>query len=100
MVLALHSHLAVQQPVTQIPFLSDFGWLGVRLFFVISGFIIAERIGHERSFGRYAAKRFLRVFPLYLMVTLTAIALRAGVGVGDFTSAETDSGAAFDANAH
>ncbi len=33
------------------------------------------------------------------MVTLAAVALRAGVGVGDFTSAETDSGAAFDANA-
>ena len=99
MVLALHSHLAVQQTVTQIPFLSDFGWLGVRLFFVISGFIIAERISHESSFSRYAVKRFLRVFPLYLLVTLAAIALRAGVGVGDFTSAETDSGAAFDANA-
>ena len=97
MVLTLHSALAVNQPVWRIPFLSEFGYLGVSLFFVISGFIIADRIGRETSFARYAAKRYLRILPLYVLFTFVALLLRWGHEIGYFTAFRTDSGAPFGA---
>ena len=55
------------------PFLN--GWIGVDLFFVLSGFLIAHHIAalHERCRGRvpwtrYLAKRLLRIVPAYYCV--------------------------------
>lgn len=96
-VVLLHGQFAVHQPPAfRIPFFSDFGWIGVRLFFVISGFIIAERIERERSLGSYLVKRYLRVFPLYFVVTSIAIALSAYFGELLFVVTRTDSGLPFD----
>lgn len=49
-----------------------FGWMGVDLFFVLSGFLIgaqwfdALRTG-TASFGRFYARRAYRIFPAYLL---------------------------------
>lgn len=58
--------------------LFGFGFLGVPLFFVISGFCIHLPLaGNERPLDRraFAIRRFFRLYPLYLVVVLTVFAL-------------------------
>jgi exopolysaccharide production protein ExoZ len=48
---------------------SKFGWVGVDLFFVLSGFIITwtqqKHLGEPASLGGYVGRRLWRIFPLY-----------------------------------
>jgi peptidoglycan/LPS O-acetylase OafA/YrhL len=50
----------------------DWTHVGVELFFVISGFIIAEvhakDIGHPNRIPAFLRKRFLRIYPLYWII--------------------------------
>jgi Predicted acyltransferases len=59
--------VAVLAVVFSHAFHTQRGTSGVDLFFVISGFIIA-RVSRDRSAGDFARARFLRIFPLYLLV--------------------------------
>jgi peptidoglycan/LPS O-acetylase OafA/YrhL len=67
------------------------GNVGVDVFFVLSGFIIftvhRADIGVQAETRRYAAKRIVRIFPLYWLVTAIAIPVYA-LGYGDASKRE------------
>lgn len=54
--------------------LFDFGDAGVQFFFVLSGFIIyyvhRRDIGRKEVLGTFFKKRVIRVYPLYILITL------------------------------
>lgn len=76
-------------PVQAIQFLSSFGYIGVFLFFVISGFCIhlqwakarAQGKPHHIAFGSFWKRRFRRLYPPYL-ITLALFFLMAAMTVG------------------
>jgi peptidoglycan/LPS O-acetylase OafA/YrhL len=65
-------------PLRAIGNLLHFGWIGVSLFFVLSGFLISGILwdGYQKSgwWRRFYVRRSLRIFPLYYL----AIAIAAG----------------------
>ena len=66
-----------------------FGWLGVDLFFVLSGFLIGEILLIEkgktenrlRSIGNFVMRRTLRIFPLYYLTIFLYSALVTTGGI-------------------
>lgn len=84
-----------QYPVRLIQFLSSFGYIGVFLFFVISGFCIhlqwaksrAEGKEFQVKFGAFWKRRLWRLYPPYLIaiaVYLVLTAVTAGIDVTHF----------------
>lgn len=63
---------------------SDFGRLGVLIFFVLSGFIMVHACRRE-SAGVFLRRRFIRVAPLYWIVTglYFLVLLRGDIAVGE-----------------
>lgn len=61
----------------------SFGHTGVDFFFVLSGFIIFyahhDVFGDRSQLRSYAFKRFIRIFPIYWIVTLTKLAVLLAV---------------------
>lgn len=56
-----------------------FGWIGVQIFFVISGYVIAaSAIGNDS--GRFLKKRAIRVFPALWLCSLIALGIRLAWG--------------------
>lgn len=101
-VVAYHTRLILmQQGVADFagPVLGR-GWLGVNLFFVISGFTIlhAHRkdIGRPDRAGHYLWRRFMRVYPVYwIFLTLYIAAAAAGIGKPDFIADPGDMTSAY-----
>ncbi len=57
-----------------------YGWVGVQIFFVISGFVIAYSAPGV-SAGTFARHRFLRLYPMaFLCATLVLLAVEWGLG--------------------
>src|SRR3954447_16411871 len=84
-----------QSPIRLVQFTSSFGYIGVFLFFVISGFCIhlqwarAKAAGTEPDlrFGAFWKRRIRRLYPPYiitLLLFLLIAASSAGVNVTHF----------------
>lgn len=56
-----------------LPDIASFGWTGVDLFFVLSGFLISSQLleqikqGEQVSFRQFFLKRFFRIIPAFLV---------------------------------
>jgi peptidoglycan/LPS O-acetylase OafA/YrhL len=77
-------HAFALHPFSKKPFhlLYQEGHIGVAIFFVLSGFLIALRYGEifqkegKRAWWPYLVHRFARIYPVYLVCTLVALVFR------------------------
>lgn len=84
-VVAFHAAegFGVRHPATHAFPLAKYGYLGVDLFFVISGFIIhLVASSHEANWRLFLCRRVLRVVPLYWTCTIVMFALLTLLGRG------------------
>jgi len=70
---------------SRLPFVAD-GWIGVDLFFVLSGFFIGGQLWKEQSrsgtvdVGRFMIRRGLRIWPLYFFVFIFVLSISVILG--------------------
>ncbi len=72
-----HAHLrALVAPEAAPALWFGAGWMGVPVFFALSGEVIARTLrARPQPVGRFLARRFWRIYPTYLALTLLFIAL-------------------------
>ncbi|WP_437991763.1 acyltransferase family protein [Sorangium sp. So ce145] len=82
----------VEVGMERLPFF-HFGWVGVDIFFVLSGYLIGRQLWKEAAvsktvvFPRFFARRALRIWPLYFficfVVTIFPLPGEGPVGIAD-----------------
>jgi peptidoglycan/LPS O-acetylase OafA/YrhL len=76
MVVVYHLNQAIPHLNNWYRNLIQYGWLGVPVFFVISGYCIAISAHHSTGSGDFLSRRFLRIFPPY-WVSIVIVLLAA-----------------------
>lgn len=81
-----HARLAFPQfePVRRF---GEIGWLGVPLFFILSGFVLMHNFDRGARWNDFVARRLFRIYPLHLVTLLAALglALVFGRALGGYT---------------
>lgn len=69
-------------------FISEIGWVGVDLFFVLSGFLITgvlvDSKDKDQYFKSFYAKRALRIFPLYYLTLIILFGIIATTNISSW----------------
>ena len=77
--LVLFSHHLAYLPVASLRWFTEKGWVGVDLFFVLSGFLIGGILLDQRQAPNYYRvfylRRCLRIAPLYLVLVVPGVLL-------------------------
>lgn len=74
LVVMLYHMTAFGELPSRILSVTDFGWMGVDLFFVLSGFLIGQQVlkpylmGQRPSIAEFYRRRIYRILPAYLVV--------------------------------
>jgi peptidoglycan/LPS O-acetylase OafA/YrhL len=74
----LWGHTLWHLQLERIPIIGDFidFFIGVPVFFTLSGFLIWQSISRSQTFGAYAKKRFWRIYPeLWLAVAVEIVVM-------------------------
>jgi len=58
----------------------DHGWIGVNIFFCISGFVILMTLERCQDFGEFMARRWSRLFPAMLFASLLVFSASQVIG--------------------
>ena len=69
----ISEHIAAPLGIIQ-----NFGWFGVSLFFLISGFVITH-VSHRESAKEFFIKRVFRIFPLLALALFFSVALNPDI---------------------
>jgi peptidoglycan/LPS O-acetylase OafA/YrhL len=80
----MYHYMVVVSNESTFGFLTDVGWTGVDLFFVLSGYLIGNQVvgGIARggwSAGTFFGRRLLRTVPAYLVVLAAYLAFPAAL---------------------
>jgi len=74
--LVLMNHMLDMKSPRAVAYLCSLGWIGVDVFFVLSGFLITKILlstePGPRAFGLFVLRRVLRTWPLYFVVLIAA----------------------------
>jgi len=85
--LVLFSHHFSAAPVAAVRQAAEMGWIGVDIFFVLSGFLIGGILLDQRAAANYYRvfylRRFFRIVPLYAVLVLPGL-LVLGLGLQRF----------------
>jgi peptidoglycan/LPS O-acetylase OafA/YrhL len=67
------------------------GWMGVDVFFVLSGFLITSALLQDKHnpgvLGRFYTRRLLRIFPLYCLSLILYFCVTVGMGIAHWRQA-------------
>jgi peptidoglycan/LPS O-acetylase OafA/YrhL len=78
---------STREPLRDLTGFGTFGTLGVRMFFVISGYLVTQSLLRSSTVLSFAAKRILRILPALIVVVLLA-ALVVGPLITSLTPSE------------